>query len=78
MVANFRSTNVITVIEIASTARNPAFIPNTRKTEDVSSSGLLDSKMLERSIFSVDAKRGTLKIAFTRNKKNKEIETVFT
>lgn len=76
--ANFKSTNVITVTEIASTAKNPAFIPNTRKSKEVTSTGLSVAKMLERSIFSEDAKRGTLKIAFTRNKKNKDTETVFT
>jgi hypothetical protein len=68
----------MTVIEIASTAKKPAFIPNTRKSNDDNSSGLPDSKILERLIFSGDAKRGTLNIAFTRNKKNKDIETVFT
>jgi len=39
---------------------------------------LLVWKISERMILSGDAKRGTLKIAFTRNKKNKDIETVFT
>ena len=75
---NFSSTNVIMVTEIASTAKNPAFNPNTRKIKDANSTGLPDWKILEILIFSGDAKRGTLKIAFTRNKKNKDTETVFT
>ena len=60
----------MTVTEIASTAKNPAFIPNIRKNNDSTSPGLLTCEILERSILSGDAKRGTLKIAFTRNKKN--------
>lgn len=76
--ANFNNTNVITVTEIASTAKNPTFMPNTRKSSDIISPESFAWKMLEMSIFSVDAKRGTLNIAFARNKKNREIETVFT
>lgn len=76
--ANFNNTKVITVTEIASTAKNPTFNPNTRKIREIISPELLAWKILVRSIFSVDANLGTLKIAFARNKKNKEIETVLT
>ncbi len=63
---------------MARTAKNPTFNPNTRKIREVISPGLFAWKMLEISIFSVDANLGTLKMAFARNKKNKETETVFT
>jgi len=33
--ANFSNTNVITVTEIARTAKNPTFMPNTRKSSEV-------------------------------------------
>ena len=67
----------MTVTEIASTAKNPALTPNTRKTNDPNSPEVLASKTLDRSIFAGDAKRGTLKIAFARNRKNKDTETIF-
>ena len=76
--ANFNKTKVITVTEIARTTKNPTFIPNTRKSSEVISPGSFAWKILEISILSGDAKRGTLKMAFARNRKNKEIETVFT
>jgi len=62
----FKRTKVITVTEIASTVRNPVFIPKIKKIEEITSP-VLPAETLERSIFSVEAKRGTLKIAFTKN-----------
>lgn len=73
---NFKITKVITVTEIASTVRNPVFIPKIRNKVDASSPGL-PAVRLESAIFSGDAKRGTLKIAFAKNKTNKVIDTVF-
>ena len=77
MFVNFKTTKVITVTEIASTVRNPVFIPKIKKRIDATSDGLFADK-LERVIFSGDANRGTLKIAFAKNMINKEIDTVFT
>lgn len=73
----FKRTKVITVTEIASTVRNPVFIPKIKKIEEIISP-VLPADTLERSIFSGEAKRGTLKTAFTKNMINKEIDTVFT
>ena len=73
---NFKSTNVITVTEIAKTVRNPVFIPKIRNNADASSAGLPADK-LENSIFSGDANLGTLRIAFAKNKTNKVTDTVF-
>lgn len=73
---NFKITKVITVTEIASTVKNPVFIPKIRNKTDAISPGLPVVR-LESSIFSGDAKRGTLKIAFTKNKTNNVIDTVF-
>ena len=72
----FKRTKVITVTEIARTVRNPVFIPKIKKTEEIISL-VLPADTVERSIFSVDAKRGTLKSAFTKNTINREIDTVF-
>ncbi len=73
---NFKRTKVITVTEIASTVRNPVFIPKIKKRIEATSPGLFADKF-ESSIFSGDAKRGTLKIAFAKNMINKVIDTVF-
>ncbi len=73
----FKRTKVITVTEIASTVRNPVFIPKIKKIEDTTSP-VLPADTLERSIFSGEEKRGTLKIAFVKNMINIVIETVFT
>jgi len=74
---NFKTTNVITVTEIASTVKNPVFIPKIKKNADAISPGLFADK-LERVIFSGEAKRGTLRIAFIKNNPNIVNETVFT
>tara|TARA_B110000014_G_C19598889_1_gene317571 strand:+ start:187 stop:441 length:255 start_codon:yes stop_codon:yes gene_type:complete len=50
---NFKITNVITIIEIANTVRNPVFIPKTKKIEEMTSPGLPTDKFV-RSIFSGD------------------------
>jgi len=73
----FKRTKVITVTEIASTVRNPVFIPKIKKMEEVTSLALPTDKF-ERSIFSGEEKRGTLKIAFAKNMINKVIDTVLT
>ena len=72
----FKITKVITVTEIASTVRNPVFIPKIKKSEETTSLALPADKF-ERSIFSGEEKRGTLKIAFAKNMINKVIDTVF-
>ncbi len=74
---NFKRTKVITVTEIARTVRNPVFIPKIKKSTEITSPGLL-AETFERSIFSGEAKRGTLKIALIKNIINKETDTVFT
>ena len=66
------------VTEIATTVRNPVFIPNNRKSKETISVGLPVCTTLEISIFSGDAKRGTLRIAFIKNKTKRETDTVFT
>ncbi len=73
----FKRTKVITVTEIASTVRNPVFIPKIKKSEEITSPVLPIGKV-DSSIFSGEEKRGTLKIAFTKNMINKVIDTVFT
>jgi len=73
---NFNKTKVITVTEIAKTVRKPVFIPKIKKIEDVNSTGPFADKFV-KSIFSGDAKRGTLKIALIKNNTNNEIDTVF-
>ena len=72
----FKITKVITVTEIANTVRNPVFIPKIRNNTDASSPGLPADK-LDNSIFSGEANRGTLRIAFAKNKTNRVIDTVF-
>jgi len=67
----------MTVKEIASTVRNPVFIPKIKKSVDANSPGLLADKF-ESSIFSGDANRGTLKSAFAKNMTNRVMDTVFT
>jgi hypothetical protein len=74
---NFKITKLITVTEIANTVRNPVFIPKIKKSEEVNSAGLFADR-LDRLIFSGEANRGTLKIAFIKNKKNIVKETVLT
>lgn len=74
---NFNTTKVITVTEIAKTVKNPVFVPKIKKSEDITSPGLAADK-LDNWIFSVELKQSTLKRAFTKNKINKVIETVFT
>ena len=73
---NFNKTKVITVIDIASTVRNPVLIPNIKKIKEANSWELVEAR-LDRSIFSGDAKRGTLSTAFIKNKMNREKDTVF-
>lgn len=74
---NFNTTKLMTVTVIARTVRNPVFIPKIRKSADTISPGLFADKF-ERVIFSGDAKRGTLKIAFIKNKPNIVKDTVLT
>jgi len=74
---NFNIIKLMTVTEIAKTVRNPVFIPKIKKRADAISSGLLADKF-ERVIFSGDAKRGTLKIAFIKNNPNMVNDTVLT
>ena len=74
---NFKTTKVITVTEIANTVRNPVFIPKIKKSAEATSPGLFADKF-ERVIFSGEAKRGTLRIAFIKNRPNIVKDTVFT
>lgn len=74
---NFNITKLMTVAEIASTVKNPVFIPKIKKRDDMSSPGL-PADRLDRVIFWGEAKRGTLKIAFVRNRTNIVIDTVLT
>ena len=67
----------MTVTDIANTVRNPVFIPKIKKSDENTSSELVTGK-LNRSIFSGDSKRGTLKTALIRNNTNKVMETVLT
>jgi len=66
------------VTEIAKTAKNPVFIPKIRKSNDKISPLLVAWEMDEKSIFSGDANLGTLRIAFTKNKTKREMDTFFT
>lgn len=75
---SFNTTRLIRVTDIASTAKKPVFIPKIKKIIDATSPLLVAWEIDEKSIFSGDAKRGTLKIAFARNITNKEIETFLT
>jgi hypothetical protein len=77
MLVNLSNTKVITVTEIAMTVRKPVFIPKIRNNREINSLELVADKF-ESSIFSGEAKRGTLKIAFIKNIVNKEIDTVLT
>jgi len=70
-------TKLMTVTDIANTVRNPVFIPKIKKSDENISSELITGK-LNRSIFSGDSKRGTLKTALIRNNTNKVMETVLT
>jgi len=74
---NFKKTKVMTVTEIANIVRNPVFIPKIKKSPERMSPKLAADKF-ESSIFSGDAKRGTLKIAFIKNTINNEMDTVLT
>ncbi|WP_457763614.1 hypothetical protein [Candidatus Nitrosopumilus sp. bin_6a] len=74
---NFKTTKLMTVTDIANTVKKPVFIPKIKKSEDMISPGLLADRF-ERVIFSGEAKRGTLKIAFVRNRINIVTETVLT
>ena len=47
---NFKTTKVMTIIEIANTVRNPVFIPKIKNTEEIISP-LLATDKLVRSIF---------------------------
>ena len=73
---NFKRTKVITVTDIAKMVRNPVFIPKIKNNVEAISPVVL-AEIFESSIFSGDAKRGTLKIAFAKNKTNRETDTVF-
>jgi hypothetical protein len=77
MLVNLSNTKVITVTDMAITVRKPVFIPKIRNSIEITSVGLVADKF-ESSIFSGEAKRGTLKIAFIKNIVNKEIDTVLT
>ena len=66
------------VTEIAKTARNPVFIPKIRKSNEAISPLLVACEIEEKSIFSGDANRGTLRIAFAKNKTKRETDTFFT
>lgn len=70
-------TKLMTVTDIVNTVRNPVFIPKIKKSDENTSSELVTGK-LNRSIFSGDSKRGTLKTALIRNNTNKVMETVLT
>jgi hypothetical protein len=70
-------TKLMTVTDIVNTVRNPVFIPKIKKSDENISSELVTGK-LNRSIFSGDSKRGTLKTALIRNNTNKVTETVLT
>jgi hypothetical protein len=70
-------TKLMTVTDIVNTVRNPVFIPKIKKSDENISSELVTGK-LNRSIFSGDSKRGTLKTALIRNNTNKVMETVLT
>jgi hypothetical protein len=74
---NFNTTKLMTVTEIANTVRNPVFIPKIKKSPDTISPGLFADKF-DRLIFSGEAKRGTLRIAFIKNKPNIVKDTVLT
>ena len=74
---NFKTTKVMTIIEIANTVRNPVFIPKIKNTEEITSP-LLATDKLVKSIFVGDWKRGTLRTAFIKNKINNVNDTVFT
>ena len=50
---NFKTTKVMTIIEIANTVRNPVFIPKIKNTEEITSP-LLATDKLVRSIFAGD------------------------
>ena len=71
---NFKTTKLITVTEIANTVRKPVFIPKIKNNVDISSSGLPTGKF-EITIFSGDAKRGTLRMAFIKNNTDKVTDT---
>ena len=66
------------VTDIARTARNPVFIPKIRKSSDAISPLLVAWEIEEKSIFSGDANLGTLRMAFAKNKTNRETDTFFT
>ena len=70
-------TKLITVTEIANTVKNPVFTPNIKKSEEMNSPGSFADK-LDMLIFSGEAKRGTLKIAFIKKSTNMVIDTVLT
>ena len=74
---NFKTTKLMTVTDIVNTVKKPVFIPKIKKSEDMISPRLLADRF-ERVIFSGEAKRGTLKTAFIRNKINIVTDTVFT
>ena len=74
---NFNTTKLITVTEIANTVKNPVFIPKIKKRPDAISAVEFTDKF-DKVTFSGEAKRGTLKIAFIKNKTNIVIDTVFT
>lgn len=73
----FNSTSVIIVTDTAKTAKNPVFMPKIVKIIDIRSPEFVASKMVENVIFSGEANLGTLRIAFIKNKTNREIETIF-
>ena len=64
-------------MDIASTVRNPVLIPNIINNKEANSSEFV-ADTLNKSILSGDANRGTLNIAFIKNKTNRDTDTVFT
>lgn len=66
------------VTEMANTAKKPVLIPSIRKIREAASPELVAWEIEDQSIFSGDANRGTLKMAFARNNMNNEMETFFT
>ncbi|MGY5147356.1 MAG: hypothetical protein ACW9W4_05105 [Candidatus Nitrosopumilus sp. bin_7KS] len=74
---NFNTTKLITVTEIASTVKNPVFIPKIKKRVDANSAGEFADKF-DRLTLSGEANLGTLRIAFIKNKTNIVTDTVLT
>ena len=72
---NLSKTKVMTVTEMAKIVRNPVFMPKIRKRTEKKSPEPEEDR-LSKLIFSGEAKRGTLNIAFAKKSANKVNETV--